>query len=99
MVDWAAHMGRIFTRLGEDVTYTRGTGSTTVRGVFLSPFEAAGLGVAGVTAANPHFALPTSDLPSGATAGDTISRGAITYTVRVKKPEDPGGFTVLELRR
>ena len=31
--------------------------------------------------------------------GDTITRGSIIYKVRVVQPEDPGGFTVLELRK
>ena len=98
-MDWAAHLGVVLSSLGEDVTFTHGTGSpATIRGVFQNPYQAGSLGPVGVTGANPTFAALTSDL-AGVAVGDTITRGGIAYKVRVVQPEDPGGFTVLELRK
>jgi hypothetical protein len=98
MVDWAHHVGRILARMGEDVTFTHGGTPSTVRGVFFMPYQAAQVGIAGVTGTNPHFAGMSAELPSVA-VGDTITRGAVVYTIKVKKADAPGGFTVLELQR
>lgn len=91
-------MRRVLTRLGEDVTFTHGGTSSTVRGVFFMPYQAADLGFTGITGSNPQFAGMSADLPSVA-SGDTITRGLTAYTVKVKRPDVIAGVTVLELQR
>lgn len=99
MVDWAAHMRRVLSKLGEDVSFTHGGGSpATVRGVFFMPYQAADLGLVGVTGNNPHFAAMTADLPS-VVVGDTITRSSVVYTIKVKRADAIAGSTVLELQR
>lgn len=98
-MDWTVHMRRVLTLLGEDVAYSTGTGApATVRGVFLTQFLAQQLGLPSVTGSNPQFAYMTADI-SGSPVGGSIVRGAVTYTVKVKQPDDPSGITVLELRK
>lgn len=98
-MDWANHLAVVIRHHGEDVVFTRGgTTFSTVRGVFQNPYQAGDAGLVGVTGTNPTFAAMTTDL-AGVSAGDTIKRGSITYKVRVVRPDDPGGFTVLELRK
>ena len=50
-------MRRVLARLGEDVTYTpSGGGSSTVRGMFLEPYQTASLGdVALLGSSDPQF--------------------------------------------
>lgn len=92
-------MGRIFSELGEDATFTHGTGSpVTVRGVFQNPYLAGELGPVGVSGTNPSFAVLTADIGT-VSLNDTLVRGAVTYKVKAVRPDDPGGFTVLELRK
>lgn len=97
-MDWASHMRRILVHLGEDVTLARGTGTpVTVTGVYLSPYEAANIGLGGVTSSNPHFAYMTADY--SVAVDDILTRSAVAYKVKVKQPDDPSGVTVLELKR
>lgn len=97
-MDWASHMRRILVHLGEDVTLARGTGQpVTVTGVYLSPYEAANIGLGGVTSSNPHFAFMTADYT--AAVDDVLTRQAVAYKVKVRQPDDPSGITVLELKR
>ena len=92
-------MGRILANLGEDALFTHAGGSAiTVHGMFLNGYKAAELGVIGITGTEPHFAALTSDLADVA-AGDTLVRGGVTYKVKVVRPDDPSGLTVLELKR
>jgi hypothetical protein len=98
-MDWSSHLRRILTKLGEDVVFKNFTGSgVTVRGMFMSAYQAADLGVVGVTGTNPMFAAMTADLPLVDTRA-TIRRASVTYKVRVVLPEDQSGITVLELRK
>jgi len=99
MVDWAAHLGVVLERLGEDVTFTHGTGApTTVRGLFENSYLAGDVGQVGVSGTNPRFSALSSVLGE-VDPGDTITRAAVTYRVRAVRPDDPGGVTVLELKR
>lgn len=92
-------MSRILTTLGEDATFTHGTGSPVVlRGVFQNPYQAGELGPVGVSGTNPSFAVLTTDIGT-VSLNDTLARGAVTYKVKAVRPDDPGGFTVLELRK
>lgn len=98
-MDWAGHMGRVLSVLGEDVTFTHGTGTpATVRGVFTMPYRAADLGIVGVTGTDPVFSALSSALGS-VSMGDTILRGAITYKVKVVRADDPSGVVHLELKK
>lgn len=99
-MDWASHVRRILQQLGEDVAYIHygGGGPATVRGMFLNPSRAADLGVVGVTGTDPVFAGMASDLPLVA-VNDTIQRGSVNYRVRVVRPDDPSGLTILELKK
>lgn len=98
-MDWASHLRRILTKLGEDVVFTDYAGTAaTVRGMFMSAYQAADLGVVGVAGTNPVFAAMTEDLPLVDTRA-TILRSSVTYKVRVVMPEDQSGITVLELRK
>lgn len=92
-------MGRILARLGEDVSYTHAGGSpVTVRGMYLAPYQSAPLGGDVILASsNPRFVALTSGLPL-VKKGDTITRGAVVYTVIVPQPDVPAGLTVLELQ-
>lgn len=92
-------MRHVIATLGEDVVFTHGTGSpATIRGVFQNPYLAGDVGAVGVSGTNPSFAAMTADI--GAVANnDTLVRGAVTYKVRVVRPDDPSGVTVLELRK
>lgn len=97
-MDWASHLRHVITHLGEDVVYKDYTGSaTTVRGIFMSAYQAADLGVVGVTGSYPVFAAMTADLPRPTTDA-TLRRNSVTYRVRVVMPDDPSGITLLELR-
>lgn len=92
-------MGRILTRLGEDASLVpSGGAAVTVRGIFLNGYKAAELGVIGVTGSEPHFAALTADLGSVA-PGDALVRNGTTFKVKVVRPDDPSGLTVLELKR
>lgn len=98
-MDWARHLGVVLSTLGEDVVFTHGTGSpVSLRGVFQNPYQAGDVGVVGVSGTNPSFAVLTAEIGT-VSKDDTVVRGAITYKVRTVHPEDPAGFTVLELRR
>lgn len=98
-MDWAAHLGVVLSQLGEDVTFTHGTGSpTVVRGVFQNPYLAGDVGQVGVSGTNPSFAVLSSAIGT-VSKDDTIVRGAVTYKVRAVRPDDPAGYTVLELRK
>lgn len=98
-MDWAKHVRRIFARIGEDATYTPSGGSpSTVRGMFLDPYQSASLGdVAIVGGSDPTFAAMTADVPNAA-RGDTLVYGGTTYTVRNVEPSAPAGFSILQLR-
>lgn len=98
-MDWAAHMGRILSDLGEDAIFTHGTGTpVTVRGVFQNPYLAGDLGTVGISGTNPSFAVLTADI-GAVVKDDTLQRNSVTYKVRAVRPDDPGGITVLELRK
>ena len=98
-MDWAAHIGRILSRLGEDATFTHaGSSAASVRGMFTAPYERLPSGLdGGFDASLPRFAALTADLP-GAAQNDTLARGGVTYTIVDVQHDDPGGFTVLQLR-
>lgn len=99
-MDWSVHMGRIFSTLGEDVVFTHGTGSpVTVRGYFGNPYQAGAVGSVGVAGTNPVFTALSSAFGSTPAKGDTVVRSAVTYRVHAVRPDDPGGYTALELRR
>lgn len=102
-MDWASHLRPVVTVLGEDVTYIDYTGSSaTVRGVFSSAYQAADLGSVGVAGSGPSFAAMTADLPRAdtrATLRRTEGNTLVIYKVRAVHPDDPSGFTVLELRK
>lgn len=88
-------MRGILVQLGEDVTYTHGTGSpVTVRGMFLAPYEQ----IFGVAGSGPRFAAMTEDVPT-LVSGDTLARGAISYRIKNPQPDDPGGIIVMELEK
>ena len=94
-MDWAFHMQRILTQLGEDAVCTHGTGApATVRGMFLQPFR----DIQGnmIEASDPRFAGLTTDLAT-ITHGDTVVRGGITYTVGGVEPDGVSGITELRL--
>lgn len=92
-------MRRILSRLGEDVTFTHAAGSpATVRGVFFMAYQAADLGFTGVTGNNPMFAAMSSDI-GPVSIDDALVRGGVTYKVKVKRPDDPSGVVVLDLKR
>ena len=96
--DWPTHLRPILATLGEDVTLVRGTGTpSTVKGVFMSPFSAANIGLGGVTSSNPYFAFMTTDF--SVAVDDILTRSAVAYRVKVKQPDDPSGITVVELKR
>lgn len=92
-------MGVVLSGLGEDVTFTHGTGTpATVRGVFQNPYQAGDVGLVGVAGTTPSFAVLTSEIGT-VSKDDTIVRGAVTYKVRAVRADDPVGVTVLDLRR
>lgn len=98
-MDWASHMRRILSKLGEDVTFTHGAGSpTTVRGVFLNPYLAAQLGDVGFTGTDPVFSTMSLDI-GAVSVGDVLARGATTFKVKAARPDDPSGIVHLELKR
>jgi hypothetical protein len=94
-MDWAAHIRRILVHLGEDVTVTGTSGTADVRGLFLNSYQTLNFdGAVAIASASPRFVGMTADLPSGATAIIT-ARG--THGIKNREPDDPGGYTVLEL--
>jgi hypothetical protein len=81
-------------------TYVKsGGGTSTVNGIFDNEYFGADA-QAGVlfVSAQPRFLIRSSDLPTGATFGDTITISAIAYTVRVIQP-DGTGMTTLVLEK
>ncbi len=91
-------MRRILTRLGEDATLVRGTGTpTTVRGLYIAPYAVIDIGPGGVNGSNPQFAFMSSDF--AVAKGDILTRSGVTFTVVVKQPDDPSGITLAELKR
>ncbi len=98
-MDWTVHMGRILSRLGEDVAFTHGAGQpATVHGIFMSAYQVADLGFPGVTGNNPYFAAMSSDI-GAVSPDDVLVRAGVTYKVKVKRPDDPSGIVVLDLKR
>ena len=95
-MDWASHMQRILLRLGEDVVCTLHGGSqTTVRGVFLRPFQGIEGGM--VESSAPRFVGLTADL-SEMEHEDLVVRGGVTYTVSGIEPDGTSGLTELSLK-
>lgn len=92
-------MRRILVHLGEDATYTHGTVSATVRGMYLAPYAALPGGIdMGFSVSEPRFAAMTTDLASVA-LGDSITRGTTQYSIVEVRPDDPSGLTVLHVRK
>jgi hypothetical protein len=92
-------MIRVLSVLGEDAVFTHATANpVTVRGVFFMPYQAADLGFSGVTGTNPMFAVMASAVGTIA-VDDLLVRAGVTYKVRVRRPDDPSGITVLDLKR
>lgn len=98
-MDWASHMRRILSQLGENVTFTHAAGSpATVRGVFLNQYLAAQLGDVGFTGTDPVFSTMSADL-GAVSVGDVLVRSSTTYKVKAARPDDPSGIVHLELKR
>lgn len=94
-MDWAAHIRRIFVHIGEDITVTGSSGTADVRGLFLAPNQRLNLGIdAGINASSPRVVAITSELPA---APLTVVTTRGTHNVKDVQPDDPGGYTVLEL--
>lgn len=92
-------MNHVLSSLGEDVTFTHGTGSpATVRGMFLNAYRAAELGLVGITGTDPVFSAMSTGI-GAVSQGDTIVRGSVTYKVKAVRPDDPSGIVHLELKR
>lgn len=100
-MDWAPHMRRILSNLGEDATFTHGTGqASSVRGLYLSPYAEilpGGFG-SGIDVTKPHFAVMTADVPL-VTQGDTIICSGGTFDVVTPEADAPSGITVLRLEK
>jgi hypothetical protein len=99
-MDWAPHMRRILSRLGEDATFTHGSAQTSsVKGIFVSPYSQMPAGLpAGFASSEPRFAAMTEDLPS-VEQQDTITRGTVDYKITDIQPDDPSGVTMLVLQK
>lgn len=86
----ASTVAPILAAFGVTVTYTRAGGaSSSITAAFRE--------------ASPETAVPgdltqalvkTSDLPSGAARGDTVTIGAIVYEVGFISPDRDGGTTI-----
>jgi hypothetical protein len=93
-------MTRVLSRLGEDVAFTHAFATTpaTVRGVFMSPYRAAELGIVGVSGTDPVFSVMSSVI-GAVSPNDIVVRGGVTYKVKAVRPDDPSGVVHLELKR
>ena len=81
-------------------TYVKsGGGTSTISGIFDNEYFGADA-QAGVlyVSAQPRFLIRSSDLPTGAAYGDTITISSIGYTVRVIQ-SDGTGMTTLVLEK
>jgi hypothetical protein len=91
-------MRRILERLGQDATYTPtgGGGSSTVRGLFLQPYqEVAGI----VGSSDPSFACMLADVET-IKGGATFLIGVVTWRVKPSPEKDPvSGVVVARLER
>jgi len=98
-VDWAQHIGRIYTRLGVDATFTHAGGSpVSVRGFFTEPYALLPNGIdGGMASSRPQFEALTASLGTVALA-DILAYNSISYVVVEIQPDAPGGFTVLQLQ-
>lgn len=93
-MDWAAHIGRVIYTLGESVSVV-GTTTAAITAMYLAPSQRLTLGLdGGINTSSPNVVAITADLPASPTAVIT-SRG--THNIKDIRPDDPGGFTVLEL--
>lgn len=93
-MDWTRHISRVIYRLGESVTVI-GASTAEITALYASPNQRFNLGIdAGINGSSPRLAAMTADLPASPTAIIT-SRG--THSIKDIQPDDPGGFTVLEL--
>ena len=97
-IDWKKHARTVLRSLGEDVTWTHAGTPATVTGVFTEPFREVQVGEIAIGGSMPHFSAAAEDLV-GVAKGDTITRGAIVYTVRDVQADEPTGLTVLPLER
>lgn len=97
-IDWKKHARTVLRRLGEAVTWTHAGTGVVVTGVFTEPFREIQMGEVAVGGSMPHFAAAAEDL-AGVAKGDTITRGAVVYTVRDVQGGQPTGLTVLPLER
>lgn len=98
-MDWARHLRRVFFHLGEDASFTHGTAAAVeVSGIYLAPYAVLPAGLeSGFESSVPRFAAMTEDLPSVA-QGDVITRGTNDFEIVAVEPNDPGGYTVLQLQ-
>jgi hypothetical protein len=93
-VDWATHMRRILTRLGEDATYTPSGGgaSSTVRGIFQNPYrDALEMG-----SSAPTFGCMAADVPTISRNATFVIRG-VTYKVNMPEADPVSGLVTSTL--
>jgi hypothetical protein len=96
-LDWAVHLRRILSRLGEDATFTPAGGeAATVKGIYTEAHRAMSFGPIEVSSSYPTFGVMTEDVP-GVARGDALTVSGTAYTVRDVQADEPGGVTVLEL--
>lgn len=100
-MEWASHMRRIVTTLGDDWMFTHAAGRPVpLRGLFLNQYQAAQLGVVGVSGSDPHMAVIGADI-GDVTKDDVLVResSGATYKVKVVQADEESGVTVLQLKK
>ena len=82
---------------GVTATYTRGATPSTVIGIFDNTYVTVDIAEVGYASAEPEFLMQSSQVPSGAIPGDTLTVNATAYIIRNIEP-DGTGITRLRLQ-
>ena len=82
---------------GITATYTRGATPSTVIGIFDMAYVTVDVAEVGYASAEPEFLMQSSQVPSGAVPGDTLTVNSTAYIVRNIEP-DGTGVTRLRLQ-
>ena len=82
---------------GVTATYSRGVTTSSVIGIFDNLYVTVDIAEVGYASAEPEFLMQSSQVPSGAVQGDTLTIDATAYIVRNIEP-DGTGVTRLRLQ-
>lgn len=91
-VESAADLAAFFDTddFGVSATYTRGATPSTVTGIFDREYVAADVAEVAFASTEPMFTLRSTQVPSGAIPGDTLTVSGTAFVIRNIEPDGTG---------